>query len=67
MAVSPLLIKLDPARTVPKVIEFLKGDCSQREGIHYLFHLRKATTFTPQNTYGYKAHIPYSFERTSPC
>ena len=44
MAVSPLLIELDPARTVPKVIEFLKGDCSQREGIHYLFHLRKATT-----------------------
>ncbi|MFL2480613.1 MAG: hypothetical protein ACJ0K4_13775 [Verrucomicrobiales bacterium] len=44
MAVSPLLIELDPDRTVPKVIEFLKGDCSQREGIHYLFHLRKTTS-----------------------
>ncbi len=44
MAVSPLLIELDPARTVPKVIEFLQRDCSQREGIHYLFHLRKTTS-----------------------
>jgi len=44
MAITPLLIELDPVRTVPKVIEFLKGDCSQREGIHYLFHLRNSTS-----------------------
>ncbi len=43
MAVAPLLIELDPARTVPKVIEFLKEGCTQHEGIHYLFHLRKTT------------------------
>ena len=44
MAIAPLLIELDPLSTVPKIIELLKEDCSQREGIHYLFHLRNTTT-----------------------
>ena len=42
LALAPLLIELDPAKSVPQTVALLKASTNQRERIYYLYHLRNA-------------------------
>ena len=39
---APIMIQLDPISAVPQTIHLLEASTSQRERIHYLYHLRHA-------------------------
>lgn len=44
LALAPLLIELDPAKSVPQTVALLRASTNQRERIYYLYHLRHAKT-----------------------
>jgi putative heme-binding domain-containing protein len=51
---APIMIQLDPTSAVPQTIRLLETNSSQRERIHYLYHLRHAEegwSFEGRRTY----------------